>query len=115
MLLSAMESSPSPSQHDSVRSIASRRLLIAIIRRAVLDFVVYRDACPKTQPDLYALAEDAVGWLFWDGIESADEQGRYTFGYICLLLELDARAIRERALTLTREEVQRISNSSGDG
>jgi hypothetical protein len=75
---------------------------------------VYRHADPVTQPEQFALANDAVGWLFWDGTESEDEEGRYTFLYICTLLDLDAKAIRERALKLTRDEVQRISNSSGD-
>lgn len=113
MLRSAEASSSLRSPRDT-EALSSRRLLIAIIRRAVLDFVVYRFADPVSQPEQYALAVDAVGWLFWDGIESEDAEGRYTFGYICLLLELDARKIRERALTLTRDEVQKISNSSGE-
>ena len=88
--------------------------MIAIIRRAILDFAVYRHADPSERPAEYALAEDAAGWLFWDGTETVDDEGKYTFLYICQLLELDARAIRQCALKLQRDEVQRLS-SSGEG
>lgn len=92
----------------------SRRLLIAIVRRAVLDFAIYRRVDQKERPEEYALAEDAAGWLFWNGMEPHDEAGRYTFLYICRLLDLNATQIRDAALTLTKEDVQRINNSAGE-
>jgi hypothetical protein len=109
----------------------SHRLLVAIMRRAIWDFALYREEDPKrfdpskaktvkqrrkleaqrkkAERDL-ATAEDAAGWLFWDGEEEVDEQGRYTFRYICTMLDLNPAEVRARALSMTREEVQKLNN-----
>ena len=42
----------------------SHRLLVAIIRRAVWDFVLYKDVRKKDDPALYGIGVDAAGWLF---------------------------------------------------
>ena len=93
--------------------VAARRLLTAIIRRAVLDFALYRDAAPEDDPLRANLAADAAGWLFFDGLESVDEDGRYTFLHICQLLGLDAKQIRDQALALTRDDLQRFNGDVG--
>lgn len=95
------------------RMVASRRLLAAIIRRAVHDFVLYRD-CTAQAPEEYAMAIDAAGWLFFDGEDTTDVEGRYTYLYICSLLDLDYKAIRAQALKLTRQDLKRLSGGSGD-
>jgi hypothetical protein len=87
--------------------------LTAIIRRAVLDFALYRDCDPEQEPLRHELAADAAGWLFFDGTESIDEEGRYTFLHICTLLGFDALLIREQALTLTRKDLQRFNGDAG--
>lgn len=92
--------------------VAARRLLAAIIRRAVLDFVLYRDADPVTEALRYELAADAAGWLFFDGIEAINEQGKYTFLHVCALLGLDANMVREQALALTREDLARFNGDA---
>lgn len=107
--------SPSSSLLDLDHGAAPRRLLAAIVRRAVLDFALYRDVKPKKDPLRHRLAVDAAGWLFFDGIEPRDEAGRYSFLHICLLLNLDAKAIREQALTLTREDIRRFNGDAGPG
>lgn len=89
--------------------MAARRLLVAIVRRAVLDFAMYRSRKKRKQPVEYKLGVDAAGWLFFDGTETHDSEGRYTFLYICALLELDAREIREQALRLTRTDLHRFN------
>lgn len=84
----------------------TQHLLVAIVRRAVWDFVLYRD---NPHPCKRSCAEDAAGWLFWDGQEECDVQGRYTFLHICALLGLDAAQIRNKALTLKRSDLQRLN------
>lgn len=92
-------------------SAPAHRLLVAVVRRAVWDFVLYRDEDPKKSHDRYQLAEDAAGWLWWDGEEEIDEEGRYTFRFICETLDLDPKAVRKYALSLTREDIQRLNNN----
>lgn len=113
MSTSSAGSSPSPSPKPA-ESIPHRRLLIAIVRRAVLDFAIYRHVSKKERPEEHALAIDAAGWLFWNGLEPLDDDGRYSFLYICRILDLDANEIRKAALSLTKEDIQRINNSAGE-
>ena len=80
------------------------------MRRAVLDFALYRHQ--REDPLRYELAVDAAGWLFFDGEEYVDDQGRYTFMYICKLLEIDARRIRDQALALTRTDLRRFNGDT---
>ena len=97
---SGPSSSPSP----------ETRLLVAIVRRAVWDFVLYREVDPKKDKERYGLATDAAGWLFWDGEEEVDDEGRYTFYYICSALDLDHKRVREGVLELTRADIQKLNN-----
>jgi hypothetical protein len=104
---------------------------MAIIRRAIWDFVLYKDEDPtRFDPEKFksakakkraenerkraernlAIATDAAGWLFWDGEEETDEEGRYTFKYICSILNLDPTEVRQRALSMTREDIQVLNN-----
>ncbi|MGA1354637.1 MAG: hypothetical protein ACO32I_07700 [Candidatus Limnocylindrus sp.] len=115
-----MESSRSPLPDCSVDPLWARgpgggvppthRLLVAIIRRAVWDFVLYKDAKRTKDPVLHEIGVDAAGWLFWDGQEECDSEGRYTFLHICSILGLDPRRIREIAARLTRDDIQRLNN-----
>lgn len=114
---------PSRSQSPSVPSLDAdwaearngspspiHRLLVAIVRRAVWDFVLYRNVDPEEDRDRYELATDAAGWLFWDGEEELDDEGRYTFRFICSVLDLDATGVREHILGLSRQDIQRLNN-----
>ena len=92
------------------RTPPEHRLLVAIVRRAVWDFVLYRHYSPTDNPESYEIAVDAAGWLFWDGEEEVDDEGRYTFHYICDLLGMDPRRVREHVLNLSREDIQRLNN-----
>lgn len=89
----------------------AHRLLIAIIRRAVWDFVLYQDVKEKDDPILHQVGVEAAEWLFWDGEEEADSEGRYTFMHICEMLDLDPRRVREAARDLNREDIQRLNNN----
>lgn len=86
-------------------STPDRRLLVAILRRALWDFAQYKD--PEHSD--HKLHVDAAGWLFWDGKERLDEEGRMTFHYICEALDLPPKLIREGAMVLTRDRIRRIS------
>lgn len=80
-----------------------QRLLAAVIRRAVWDFVLYRE-CGE-DPGLRECASRAAGWLFWDGSEKIDEEGRMTFLYVCSVLNLRPEVIRRNARKMRREDV----------
>lgn len=84
------------------------RLWFHVLRRQIWDFVLYRDAEEGTEES--QLAEDAAGWLWWDGQEELDDHGRPTFLYVCSVLGVSPQKIREAALNLTREEIQVLNN-----
>jgi len=86
------------------------RLLVAIVRRAVWDFVLYRDANPKCDKDKYNMACDAAGWIFWEGEEDLDDEGRYSFAYICGELGLHPTQVRAGVLRLKRSDIQKLNN-----
>lgn len=92
----------------------THRLLVAIVRRALWDFVLYRGCDPAVDAERHRLAEDAAGWLFWDGAEETADDNRYTFLYICGILNLEPDKIRKAALRLTRNDIERMSNNIKD-
>jgi hypothetical protein len=94
-------------QHRARLSSPERRLMVAILRRAIWDFALYRDAEEGTER--YQLAVDAAGWIFWDGEEMMSEDGLYTFKYICFALDLDVKQLRDATLKLSRESISRIN------
>lgn len=81
--------------------------MVASLRRAIWDFALYRDA--KEGSERQQLAIDAAGWIFWDGEEHTDEEGRWTFHYVCATLGLVPEQIREATLKLTRETISKIN------
>lgn len=81
-----------------------QQLLAAVIRRAVWDFVLYRDC--SDEPERRECASLAAGWLFWDGTEKIDDKGRMSFLYICGVLNLRPDVIRRTARKMQREDVQ---------
>ncbi len=93
----------------------SHRLLVAIIRRAVWDYVLYKDVKQKEDPALHEVGVDAARWLFWDGEEEIDDEGRYSFRHICATLDLDPRKIRGISAKLTRADIQRLNNNIKEG
>ncbi len=111
-LISGSSEEPSPSSSPE-NGVAARRLLTAIVRRAVLDYALYREVDPEEHPEQYALAQDARGWLLQDSDEERDEEGRYTFRYICMLLGIDARLLRAQVYALTREDLRRFNGDGG--
>ena len=86
-------------------STPDRRLLVAILRRALWDFAQYKD---PEHPN-HQLHVEAAGWIFWDGQEHLDDESRMTFHYICESLDLPPKRLREGAKTLTRDRIRRIS------
>lgn len=92
----------------NIQPTPSQRLLLAVLRRAIWDFALYR-ALPQEHKN-YKLAVDASGWLFWDGEEMIGEDGRFTFKYACEALDVDFNKVRECALKLNRSDIQRLSD-----
>lgn len=78
-----------------------QRLLAHILRRTVMDFVYYRTA---EDDERRFLAEDAAGWIFWDGMEAM------TFRAICEELGLNYKKVRTAILGLSVDDVERLSS-----
>lgn len=91
--------------------IPERRLMVAVLRRAIWDFALYRDAEEGSESN--KLAVDAAGWIFWDGEETVDAEGRYTFVHVCNMLGFDVRELREATLKLTRKQLGKINKVAG--
>ena len=85
----------------NIQPTPSQRLLLAVLRRAIWDFALYR-ALPQEHKN-YKLAVDASGWLL-------GEDGRFTFKYACEALDVDFNKVRECALKLNRSDIQRLSD-----
>lgn len=80
------------------------------MRRAIWDFVLYKEETRKTNAEKSLLAEEAAEWLFWDGEEETDTQGRYTFKYICEVLNLNPAHVRSKIAALERDDIQKMNN-----
>lgn len=74
---------------------------VAVLRRAIWDFAMYRDS-PKGSKQ-YELAVDAAGWIWFDGQEMG------TFRDLCLHLDLDYVSLRKQIMKLRRKDVERIN------
>lgn len=79
----------------------NHRLLIAVLFRAVRDYVNYKDSKPGTLK--YKIGADAAGWIWWNGTEDM------TFLKICELLGLNPVKIRKITETLTADELLRMT------
>lgn len=102
---------PEWSEDRHAVGVPEHRLLMAIVRRAVWDFVLYKDVKAKEDPLLHEVGVDASEWLHWDGKEPFGEDGSYSFLYICDVLDLDAARVRRIAARLTREDISRLNNN----
>ena len=82
-------------------STPERRLVVAVLRRTIWDFVIYRNV-PEGHAKK-ALAAEAAGWIWWDGEEFM------TFKHVCETLDLDPINLRRRILMLKRSDLERVN------
>lgn len=93
-----------------VHLCANRRLVFAVLRRAIWDFALYKDL-PESHAN-HQLAVDAAEWLFWDGEDMVPAgDSRFTFLLACEVLGLDPEVVRYHARSLSRADIQRTSDS----
>jgi thymidylate synthase ThyX len=95
-----MYQDPISSSRDD-RYMGYRALWLKVVVRAVFDYVTYKD-CSKL--DKKRLADTAETWLFkpnicFNGFEN-----------ICRMLDIDPDRVRERALSLSQADVDRIKH-----
>lgn len=84
-------------------STPEQMVWLAVLRRAIYDFVMYRGYDKKTKQ--YALAVDAAGWIWWDGEEFG------TFLFVCSVLGVNPTQMRRRLLTVKREQLAMADSS----
>ena len=80
----------------------SYKLLAAVLRRSIVDWVLYRE---HTSTKLRRLGREAEVWLFKDSDLNAPVS---SFTTICTTLNLDPEVIRDRVRNLTEDEVRRL-------
>lgn len=88
-----------------------RRLYLAVVRRALWDFVLYRKS---KNYEKRSLAREAENWLFWEGTEDTDAEGRVTFLYVCEILGIDPVRVQRSARRLKRTDIQRLASDLKD-
>jgi len=94
-------------EEDSAQELPpDSRLLIAVLFRAVRDYVNYKDAKPGTER--HKIAVDAAGWIWWNGTEDM------TFLKVCEIVGLNPHKIRKITASLTPEELKRMAREVGD-
>lgn len=76
------------------------RLWAAVVRRATVDWVLYRN---HKDPKLRKLGLDADAWIFGD---TEDEFS--SFVGVCDILGLPASLMRQKVKTLTEEDARRL-------
>jgi hypothetical protein len=87
-----------------------RVLLVEIVRRAVFDWVTYRDS---TRLEKKSIAQDAYTWLFLEDADHHDSRVRdgmhlFSFLGICDVLGLDPSYTRGAIKKLTYHHIQSI-------
>lgn len=79
------------------------RLWAAVIRRATVDWVLYRR---HESAKLRRLGEDAEDWLFNGPDEPQEDPG--AFASVCLSLNMGVDDVRSRVLATTEAEARRL-------
>lgn len=96
-------------QHEQTRTMYGNnsghipwviKLWASVVRRATVDWVLYRD---HKDPKLRKLGVDADAWIFG---ESADEFS--SFEGVCDIIGLPVSLMREKVKNLTEEDARRL-------
>lgn len=92
---------------DERRAIVpEKRLLAAILRRSICDYVLYK-RCHRRTDERRLYADAAMEWFETDDEETPE--GFYTFTFVCTELGLDPGRIRDQIYCLAKEDLKRIS------
>lgn len=101
-----------PPKREDVDDETSTGLLTAILRRAVLDWVVYR-CSPRIEKRRMAgqayvwLYEECPGYWTWP-LRLKEGREALSFLSICDMLKISPDAIRRRAAEMTAKDVQHL-------
>jgi hypothetical protein len=83
--------------HPNMTGSPERRLLLAILERAILDFV------GNDEREL----EQAEQWLF--GCERANRNEHFSFEWVCEQLDLDPKRISEKIRSMPRRGNRKVA------
>ena len=78
------------------------KLWASVMRRAVVDWVLYRE---HEDPKLSKLGKSADDWLF---LQEAAREDLGTFHSLCEIMNLPPSLVRERILNMTEEDARRL-------
>lgn len=79
------------------------RLWAAILRRAAVDLVLYRD---HESPKLRKIGDSAQEWIFCDADDALEDP--CSFAYVCHGLNLDTESMRSRILAVSEADARRL-------
>lgn len=79
------------------------RMWASVIRRAAVDWVLYRN---HGSPKLQRLGQDADEWLFQGPQEPQDDPG--TFASVCLSLNMRMEDVRDRIRAITEVDARHL-------
>ena len=77
------------------------RLWASVVRRAAVDWVLYKD---HKKAKFRKIGADAGKWIFREG--ESNEEGSFTF--ICDNLDLDSSLVRAKIKALTEESARKL-------
>ena len=76
------------------------RLWAAVVRRAAVDYVLYKE---HSTTKLRKIGSDAESWIF-----SEDDDELSSFVSVCDILDLDASLVRSKITNLKEEDARRL-------
>jgi hypothetical protein len=77
------------------------RLWASVLRRAIVDWVLYND---HADPKLRQMGKDAEEWLFFEG----SDEDMSSFSSVCSIMGLPQSLMRQKIRSMTEEHARRL-------
>ncbi len=92
-----------PSANGTNRSLSwPLKLWASVMRRAIVDWVLYRN---HEDPKLNKLGKSADDWLF---LSEPPQEGLGSFYSLCEMMNLPTSLVKKRILNMTEEDARRL-------
>lgn len=92
---------------DGAHMSGAVQLWASVLRRALVDQVLYSDPERKLSPEYAEIGDEVRNWVFGDGPENC-EFSICSFDAVCGYVGLDAELVRERIENMTPDMIKRL-------